>query len=108
MALESNYDWHPASAGGSSWFKPWMAVAIILSTAVHAGLYLWFGEQRIAQDAAPTRGAIETLKDFKVQGVIDDPLTPKETPSKDSEDLAAIATPQDIVQQTPDPYELQK
>ena len=108
MDLDSSYDWHPGSGGGSSWIKPWMAVALILSAAVHGGLYFWFQQVVVPQDAAPTRSAIESLKDLKVQGVVEDKPKPDEAESTDAADKEAIMSAQDIVQPPVDPYELQK
>lgn len=107
MDLDSGYDWHTGPAGGKSWIRPWMAVALVLSAAVHAGLYLWFQNVVVPQDLAPTRAAIESLKDIKVQGVIEDAPKPEEAPSADAAELEAIAA-REIVQPLVDPYELQK
>jgi outer membrane protein OmpA-like peptidoglycan-associated protein len=107
MDLDSSYDWHPGAAGGSTWFKPWMIVAIVLSGAVHGGLYYWFRQTEVPREAAPTRAAIETLKDIKVQGVLNTPLETPETASPDTADLADLAQPK-VVELPPDPYDLQK
>jgi len=108
MSIDSSYDWHAAPAGGSSWVKPWMVVALILSTAVHGGLYYWFQTTTVAQEDAPTRDAILRNKDLKVQGVLEEVKKPDEPKSTDAEDQAALMAAQDIVQPPADPYELQK
>ena len=72
MALESRYDWNSAPPGARSWIKPWMIVALILSGGVHAGLYIWFQQVVVPREESPTRSAIESLKDLRVQLVINE------------------------------------
>ena len=76
MAIQSNYDWEPAHTGGASWIKPLMILAVIFSFGLHFGLYTWFEKIVIPAEEAPTKSAIESLKDIKVRGMIDE--TPKE------------------------------
>ena len=72
MAIQSNYDWEPAPAGGASWIKPLMILAVIISFGLHFGLYSWFQKIVIPAEEAPTRSAIESLKEFKIRGVINE------------------------------------
>ena len=81
MALESHYDWNSAPPGARSWIKPWMVIALILSGGVHAGLYVWFQQVVVPREASPTRSAIESLKDLKVQQVINESAKPREPES---------------------------
>lgn len=110
MAIESRYDWNSSPPGAQSWIRPWMVIALILSASVHAGLYIWFQKVVMPREQSPTRAAIESLKDLKVQKVINEEIKGREPESTDEADKAAIAqtNPQDIIQQVEDPYELQK
>ncbi|MCP4848444.1 MAG: OmpA family protein [Verrucomicrobiaceae bacterium] len=110
MAIESRYDWNTVPPATQSWIKPWMVIALILSGAVHAGLYIWFQQVVVPREQSPTRAAIENLKDLKVQKVINEELKAKEPESTDATDKAAITQvkSQDIIQQVEDPYELQQ
>ena len=110
MAIESRYDWNSSPPGAQSWIRPWMVIALILSGIVHAGLYIWFQQVVVPREQSPTRAAIESLKDFKVQKVINEEMKGREPESTDEADKAAITQvkSQDIIQQVEDPYELQK
>lgn len=110
MTRESRYDWNSAPAGARSWIKPWMVVALILSGGVHAGLYVWFQQVVVPREESPTRSAIESLKDLKIQQVINESAKSHEPESTDAADKAAITEIQskDIIKQVEDPYELQK
>ncbi len=85
-----------------------MVVALLLSAGVHGGLYILFQRVVVPQEDAPTRSAIESLKDIKVRGVIKDAPKPEEAPSPDAADKEAIIEARDIVKRVEDPYELQK
>ena len=110
MAIESRYDWSSSPSDAQSWIKPWMVIALILSAGVHVGLYIWFQQVVMPGEQSPTRSAIESLKDLKVQKVINEEIKGREPESTDEADKAAISqtNPQDIIQQVEDPYELQK
>ena len=101
MALESRYDWNSAPPGARSWIKPWMVIALILSGGVHAGLYVWFQQVVVPREASPTRSAIESLKDLKVQQVINESAKPREPESTDEADKTAITEikSKDIIKQ---------
>jgi outer membrane protein OmpA-like peptidoglycan-associated protein len=110
MAVESRYDWNASPSGAQSWIRPWMVIALVLSASVHAGLYFWFQKVVVPSEQSPTRSAIESLKDLKVQQVINEEIKGNEPESTDEADKAAISRvhSRDIIQQAEDPYELQK
>lgn len=110
MAMDSSYDWHTGSAAGTSWLKPWMVLALVLSAGVHGCLYYWFTQHEVPSQDAPTREAIETTKNFKLDQVaLDIPDPASEMKSSDAADKANLtkADIQPFVKET-DPYELQK
>ena len=105
MAIESRYDWSSSPSDAQSWIKPWMVIALILSAGVHVGLYIWFQQVIMPGEQSPTRSAIESLKDLKVQKVINEEIKGREPESTDDADKAAISktNSQDIIQQVEDP-----
>lgn len=108
MAIQSNYDWEPAPAGGASWIKPLMIIAVIFSFGLHLGLYTWFQKIVIPADEAPTRSAIENLKEFKIRGVISEEPEKKEPMSLDEAEKANLnnVNAQDLLKQVEDPFKI--
>ena len=106
MAIQSNYDWEPAPAGGASWIKPLMILAVIISFGLHLGLYTWFKKIVIPAEEAPTRSAIESLKEFKIRGVINEESKKEEPISLDDAEKAALneVNAQDLLKQVEDPF----
>ena len=106
MAIQSNYDWEPAPAGGASWIKPLMILAVIISFGLHFGLYSWFQKIVIPAEEAPTRSAIESLKEFKIRGVINEESKKEEPISLDDAEKAALneVNAQDLLKQVEDPF----
>ncbi len=108
MAIQSNYDWEPAHTGGASWIKPLMILAVIFSFGLHFGLYTWFEKIVIPAEEAPTRSALESLKDIRVRGMINE--TPKEeelaSPDDTEKNLLNEINTQDLLKQVEDPYKV--
>ena len=108
MAVQSNYDWEPAHAGGASWIKSLMVMAIIFSFGLHFGLYAWFEKIVIPADEAPTKSAIESLKDIRVRGMINEEPKAEEPASQDDteKNLLNEINTQELLKQTEDPYKI--
>ena len=108
MAIQFNYDWEPAHAGRTSWIKPLMIMAVIFSFGLHFGLYTWFEKIVIPADEAPTKSAIESLKDFRVRGMIDETPKEEEPASQDEtqKNLLNEINTQELLKQTEDPYKI--
>jgi len=108
MAIQSNYDWEPAHGGGISWIKPLMVLAVIFSFGLHFGLYTWFEKIVIPADEAPTKSAIESLKDIKVRGMIDETPEKEEPASQDEtqKNLLNEINTQELLKQAEDPYKV--